>query len=157
MTHAVKIFGDPMPKGSMHCIGPRKCRGCGGTVVHNVQPDDSSGRGKEWRAKLEVAGRALHKAAGGTITAPVSVDATFVLARPAAARKRLWPHVRPDVDKLARMLLDALTKAAVIADDSLVIELVCRKRYPGPDSLDRPGVLVLVEPLDASDTVLPGV
>ena len=40
----------------------------------------------------------------------------------------LWRPVRPDIDKLARAVLDALT-GIVWVDDDQVVELVCRKRW----------------------------
>lgn len=152
----VKVFGDPRPKGSLICRGPRTCRKCRTPIVHPVTEDDAGHKAAEWRKRVETAGLQLRQALGGTITAPVAVDATFVVARPKAAAGRAFPHLRSagDVDKLARMLLDALTSCHVIADDSLVVELVARKQYPGA-ALDRPGVLVIVEPLAASDTPLP--
>lgn len=144
----VKVVGDPRPKGSMHCIGPRKCRSCDAVVVHNLQPDDPAGKGKEWRERLERAGKALRGRLGFTYEGPVSVDATFVVARPAAAAKRPYPHVRSagDLDKLTRMLLDAFTTAGVWTDDALVCELNVRKQYPGMvPELTGPGVVVRVE------------
>ena len=129
----VMVVGQPRPKGSMHCIGPRKCRSCDAPVVHNVLPDDPNKNGAEWREKLERAGRDLQRRNGFTFEGPISVDATFVFDRPAAAAKRLYPHVRSagDLDKLTRMLLDAFTTARVWTDDSLVCELNVRKQYPG--------------------------
>lgn len=144
----VKIAGDPRPKGSMHCIGPRKCKACDSVVVHNLQPDDPNGKGKEWRERLERAGRTLRGRLGFTFEGPVNVDATFVVARPAAAAKRPYPHLRSagDLDKLTRMLLDAFTTAGVWTDDALVCELNVRKQYPGTiPELTGPGVVVRVE------------
>ena len=82
--------------------------------------------------------------------APVYVQLDFYLSRPKShygtgrnAQKikesaPSWPG-RPDVDKLARAVLDALT-GLVIADDSTVVELRAGKSYGR-----RPGVAVLVE------------
>src|SRR5690606_17166348 len=60
--------------------------------------------------------------------------------KPSAPR---WPAGRPDLDKLARAALEAIT-GVVIADDSTVVDLCLRKRYAhngGP----RFGVSVTVE------------
>jgi Holliday junction resolvase RusA-like endonuclease len=63
---------------------------------------------------------------------PVSVEATFTLPRPVSAPKRVvYPAVKPDIDKLARSLLDALT-GVVVRDDSRVVSLTVRKRYGDP-------------------------
>ena len=152
MVAIARVVGEPMPKGSMHCIGPRKCRSCDATVVHNLQPDDKSGKGKDWRQRLHAAGKTLRQRAGFTYEGPVRVDAVFIMPRPKAAGKRLFPHVRPDLDKLSRMLLDALTVAKVWTDDSLVVELRVRKIYPDAKHAD-PGVIVRVQLADGVDTL----
>lgn len=79
------------------------------------------------------------------LTGPVCVGLTFRLPRPKALPKtRETPHVtRPDVDKLARGVLDALT-GVIWVDDSQVAELTCAKRYA---ALGEPsGVSVAVWP-----------
>lgn len=67
---------------------------------------------------------------GPPLDGAVSVELTFYLLRPASVpeRRRPWPHVRPDVDKLARAALDAM-KGIVFRDDAQVCELVARKVY----------------------------
>ena len=56
--------------------------------------------------------------------------------RPSAPAR---PSVRPDIDKLARAVLDALTGIA-FRDDGQVAELVCRKHYAAEGK--PPGVTV---------------
>ena len=78
---------------------------------------------------------------------PMRVFLTFTLGRPAAATNREHHTVPPDVDKLARAALDALT-GVVLADDARVVDLQSRKRYVGhPDALAAPGVRITVERL----------
>ena len=78
----------------------------------------------------------------------MALRATFYFPRPqshrlrsgalkAAAPKR--PGVKPDIDKLARALCDALTGIA-FADDSRIVTLTAEKRYV--DDLLPPGVEV---------------
>lgn len=64
---------------------------------------------------------------------PVSVKMDFGFQRP---KKPKWqvPAVRPDIDNLLKMYLDALL-GFVLSDDSLVVELVARKIYVGDDSM----------------------
>lgn len=59
--------------------------------------------------------------------------------------KRPLPIVPPDLDKLARGLLDGIGQSEVIwGDDSQVIELIARKFYAD----DRePGALVKIYPI----------
>ncbi|GIU74792.1 MAG: hypothetical protein KatS3mg004_1879 [Bryobacteraceae bacterium] len=52
------------------------------------------------------------------------------------------PKARPDIDKLARPVLDALKDARIIADDAIVVHLSATKRRP--EDGEQPGVDVLV-------------
>lgn len=62
----------------------------------------------------------------------VRVEASFISTRPQSAKRRPLPVVRPDVDKMTRALLDALTGVAYV-DDAQVVDLVVYKRYGGAD------------------------
>lgn len=59
---------------------------------------------------------------------PVSVRITFFIPHPKTV-KRHMPTVPPDIDKLCRAVLDALTDAGVWADDSQVVDLGATKVY----------------------------
>jgi len=50
------------------------------------------------------------------------------LARPRSARRRPWPIVKPDADKIARLVLDSLTRIAY-RDDAAICQLEIRKVY----------------------------
>jgi len=84
---------------------------------------------------------------------PVRVDLTFVLPRPLShldTRGRLKPNapmictVKPDGDKLARAVLDALTQCGAIGDDATVADLHITKPYTNNGGV---GVLITVEPM----------
>ena len=64
---------------------------------------------------------------------PVAVELDFGIPKPKSApkRRRVWPAKRPDLDKLARAILDALTYV-IFADDSQVVELHASKDYGVP-------------------------
>lgn len=64
---------------------------------------------------------------------PVGIDLHFGLPKPKSAPKtrRVWPDKRPDLDKLTRAVLDALTYV-VFADDSQVVEIQATKDYGAP-------------------------
>lgn len=59
---------------------------------------------------------------------PVSVHITFLMPRPKTV-KRHMPTVPPDIDKLCRAVLDALTDVGVWVDDSQVVDLGATKIY----------------------------
>lgn len=70
---------------------------------------------------------------------PLRVEVDFFLPRPPSIKisKRALPIVPPDLDKLARALLDGLGQGLdgksgngrLWADDSLVVELIAQKFY----------------------------
>jgi len=64
---------------------------------------------------------------------PVSVSLAFTLPKPKSApkRTRTWPTKRPDLDKLVRAVLDALT-GTIFHDDSQVIQLTASKDFGTP-------------------------
>lgn len=64
---------------------------------------------------------------------PVSIVLDFFLERPASIpKKRTHLVVKPDIDKLVRANLDALT-GVIYADDAQVVELSVRKHYGTPE------------------------
>jgi len=74
-----------------------------------------------WAAKFAH----THLAPEGTA---VGVWVTFQFVKPKSAPTRVHPVVKPDIDKLARALLDALTGVAYL-DDGQVVELHAGKAY----------------------------
>lgn len=59
---------------------------------------------------------------------PVRVWLTDYRLKPKSV-KRAWPSTKPDLDKIVRATLDALTQAGVIRDDSRVCEIEAYKCY----------------------------
>ena len=108
-----EVHGIPAPQGSKRHIG-------------NGRMVESSRKVGPWRALVEVAAR---QAMIETFTGPVSVTITFHMpmpkSRPAKIRRlgTVWSSVRPDIDKLARSTLDALTASGIIDDDARVARL----------------------------------
>jgi crossover junction endodeoxyribonuclease RusA len=61
---------------------------------------------------------------------PVEIVLEFMFLRPDSAKKRHWPVVKPDGDKLLRATLDALS-GVLFADDAQVVRVNMEKVY-GP-------------------------
>jgi crossover junction endodeoxyribonuclease RusA len=135
------VDGIPRPQGSMR---PWISRPSGRVVVSH-----SGGMVlARWRADVHQAAIAAMIATPTAQTA-VELDLTFYLPRPRShvsertgAKLASWrpaPDQLPDVDKLARAVLDSLT-AVVYGDDAQVVALTARKAYA--DNGWRPGVTV---------------
>jgi crossover junction endodeoxyribonuclease RusA len=92
-----------------------------------------------WRAKLAM-GAGKVPAHGA-----MHVRLEFYLERPKTSRQSR-PTVKPDLDKLARAALDAMT-GIVWVDDSQVVELTAEKHY-SPDAAGV-GCLVIVDAPEA--------
>lgn len=155
------VWGPPVPKGSMKCVGQR------GRVKHVLLESDTIGSPK-WRHK--VAGQAARFIGEQADKyQAIQLELTYSIARPAGhygtgrnsnqlrADAPKYPTARSggDIDKLERNILDALQEAKVLVDDAQVIEVVHHKRYVVPerdralygDALEAPGVLVRLEPM----------
>ena len=112
---AFVVPGKPAPQGSKRHVGR-------GVLIESSQDVGP------WRERVALA---AHNAMNHQplLTGAVVIDIAFVLPRPLSTPKRTTPPAvkKPDIDKLARAVLDALTHT-VIADDSQVVELCAYKR-----------------------------
>ncbi len=112
------VFGAPATKGStVSFIGSK------GQVV--TKPDCKNLAA--WSQAVGWAARAalVPLAPAGV---PVGIEARFQFVRPKRASLRGWPTVKPDIDKVLRALLDALTGVGYV-DDAQVVNVWVSKRY----------------------------
>jgi crossover junction endodeoxyribonuclease RusA len=122
------VPGKPEPKGSMR-VGRH-----GGIFSSNP-------RLKGWQQQIAVAFAAERNGAG-VLLGPIYLELVFRFVRPAshytakgALRKGAAAYPgRPDLDKLARGVLDGLT-GVLFRDDSQVVELDAAKEYSGAASV----------------------
>lgn len=115
MTSTWSLFvpGVPAPQGSKRHVGR-------GIMV------ESSKEVGPWRERIALA---AHQQGCPLVGGAVELELDFVMPRPKSAPKSRTPDAvkRPDIDKLARAVLDALT-GVVLADDSQVVRLTVVKR-----------------------------
>lgn len=86
---------------------------------------------KAWRRAVLAAAMdaiALTKWPKQSETANYTISLSFLLPKPKSV-KRSQPTVKPDIDKLCRGTLDALTQAGAIQDDARVCQLIACKTY----------------------------
>jgi crossover junction endodeoxyribonuclease RusA len=114
------VPGDPAPQGSKRAFRNQH--------TGRIQLTESSKKVGPWRERVAIA---AHNAmcSGAVFDGAVSITLNFVLPRPKSAPKRSTPPAvkRPDLDKLIRSCLDAIT-GVVVSDDSRVISLAAYKR-----------------------------
>lgn len=124
------VDGLPVPQGSMRAFVIK-----GRAMV-------THGAGKElavWRQAIAARAR---EAGATPQPGPVAITLTFRLLRPPSRPKReTQPDRRPDLDKLVRATLDALTGIAFL-DDAQVVRCLAEKRY----DVSFPGLTVTLTP-----------
>lgn len=121
------VVGLPVTQGSKQARIVKRKTGEPIAVLH----EQSGERLQLWRSA--VADRAIHtmeREHFPTIPRGVAVYLVvqFLLPRPLRPINEL-PVTRPDLDKLTRAIMDALTTAGAYRDDAQVTDLVVRKRY----------------------------
>lgn len=133
----IEVLGTPVPEGSTKAI-PYKSRD-GATkvaIMHN-----KSSELMDWRYRIAKE----YKESGGEYTEQYGVDihVEFIFTRPKSVKAEKRPNmtVKPDVDKLLRAVMDALTGVAY-KDDSQVVSVTAAKRYGGKNDVDRAYITV---------------
>lgn len=135
------VPGEPITEGSTRAFAS----GQRVVVTHDRGPELD-----QWRLKVAKAAEAAARKAGWEprYDGPVAVTAAFFLPRPKSAKKRLVPHVKPDLDKLIRAVGDALApykQPGVLKDDSRIVTWRATKDY---DDAYKSGALIYVSRVD---------
>lgn len=143
-----RVAGTPAPQGSKRHVG-------GGRMV------EMSKAVGPWREAVRAEAQRLQRPEEGIedigtfLPGALSVTVVFVLKRPASHYRTgrnahllrdaapPFPAGRPDVDKLARAVLDGLVTGGVMADDGQVVSLSAAKVYARDG--EAPGAIIEVE------------
>lgn len=121
------IYGHPQPQGSIRAFTPKGWK-------RPVLTSDNA-KLKPWRQQISGTAYAIMKNHCFPCldkNTAVCLRMVFYFAQPASAKRRFFPTVKPDADKLVRSILDSLT-GIVFTDDSQVTDLVVAKRYGLPE------------------------
>jgi len=138
LPFSVWVKGVPQPKGSK--------RG----VVHKATGrvlifDQNAPKMRTWERAIQWVVQNEWK--GPPLEGPVRLWLVFVFPLPNSAPKRrppAWKDKKPDIDKLFRLVGDALT-GIVYRDDAQIASVIIDKRYG-----DEAGVGIAVETLEAA-------
>jgi Holliday junction resolvase RusA-like endonuclease len=121
------VYGKPQPQGSTRAFTPK------GWSRPIITTDNA--KLKPWRQQIADTALTLGRIKYEKET-PVAVTLNFYFAKPAStSKKRLFPIVKPDIDKIARSFLDAIT-GVLITDDSQVVALFAVKHYDAVERVD---------------------
>jgi crossover junction endodeoxyribonuclease RusA len=117
------VFGTPVPQGSTRAFIPK------GWKRPIITADNR--KTKPWRQ--EIAGAADEAMRNQSLAPvgdiPIAVSCDFFFDRPKSLKKAITEKMtKPDVDKLVRTVLDALTGVA-FKDDAQVVSLYARKWF----------------------------
>lgn len=133
-----QVYGIPVPKGS---TTPFPIMKNGKPVLSKtgrpvVVTQNANPKTKDWQRQIAV--EAQQHRPDKLINEAIIVTLKFFLMRPGSVseKKRPLPTVTPDIDKLARTALDAMT-GVIFTDDKVVCDLQATKEYG-----DSPGVHV---------------
>jgi crossover junction endodeoxyribonuclease RusA len=127
----IVVEGSPVPQGSFRHIGN------GRIIAANPKLNT-------WRQTI--ADQVSEKTAVRLIDGSCRVDLVFTLPRPKSVPKsrRARPTTKPDLDKLIRAVLDAISLpryVQLLTDDSIVTDLHAAKRYADHSP---PGVRIFI-------------
>lgn len=143
---SVWVPGTPAPQGSKRYLGAAKPGG-------RMRAVESSKNLPAWRADVRAAfkDQLMTTRTPGVMAfapyQPVMVKIVFVMPRPVATPKtRPTPAAvrKPDIDKLERAVLDALTSAGLWGDDAQVVTVHKHKRIA--ERGEPTGAMIHVEP-----------
>ena len=142
----LEVRAVPSPQGSKRHVGK------------GIMVESAGQKLKDWRTAVRQDCVAAMKDTGttGWPTGPVAVSIVFLLPRPKAHYRTgkhsgelrddapTWVDKRPDVDKLIRSTLDALTAAGLYGDDGQVARLLVDEKYADPQPV---GAVIGARPL----------
>ena len=131
MEFSFTIFGVPQPQGSMRAFIPKSW--------HRPILTSDNSKLKPWRQELAQTALVTMRECGAQKAkcgVPVSIALTFYFEKPKSQRKSaLHKTTKPDLDKLLRAVLDALTGIAY-EDDAQVCECRVAKAFGSPARLE---------------------
>ncbi len=137
-SYGFRVYGIPAPQGS-------KIPGVSSKTGKMFVREQSSKTLTPWRQDVKAAAE-LARAGCDTLTGPIVLTVDLFMPRPASVsvRKRPYPSVMPDLDKLLRGIGDALRQAGVYKDDAQVVAIRATKRYADESAERSPGAWITI-------------
>jgi crossover junction endodeoxyribonuclease RusA len=130
------VIGVPQQKGSMRAFVPK---GWTRPILTST-----NAKAKPWQQQVaHAAGEAIRQMPTfRPFEGAVRLQAIFYMPRPKSIKNRMPDHLKaPDIDKLLRSAIDALSKI-VFRDDALIVEVAARKQYARPAEAPRAEICI---------------
>jgi len=155
-TLTIDVTGTPAPQGSKRGIPIRRKNGTIGAAIVESAGDKLTTWRQDVRAAAEKAAQEHHWTTPPRDIALI-VDIHFAFTRPKSHYRTgknshllrdnapKFHTTKPDIDKLIRGILDALTSAGIYTDDSNVIRAIAVKSYANQG--ESPGASIYVTAL----------
>lgn len=139
MNLRIRVVGVPATAGS---FVPRKRKNGSLYLLRS-----GSQKHREWRQAAEATIRQAVRLWQWEVSSDdeYSVSLSFLLPKPKSVTRK-QPNVKPDIDKLCRSTLDALTVGHAIDDDARIIQLTASKTYAA--GTEQPGCYITVNKLN---------
>lgn len=139
----LRIHGVPQQKGSKRAFRHKH--------TDRIVVVEDNKRSKPWQQMI--AGSAAKHSPDYLSEGPILLNVTFVMPRPKKIPKNRYgyPSTKPDVDKLLRVVCDALT-GVLYRDDSQIIVCTMSKVYATENS--PPGAIISVSEYKSDDGVI---
>lgn len=135
----IKVMGEPVPQGSTRAFITKSGRPI---ITH------SNRNLKEWRQRIATEAQ-KERPKSWDMDQAILLGVDFLMPRPKTLPKRIKENVkRPDLDKLVRAVLDALT-GIYFKDDAQVVQVFAGKRYA--DKFEAAGAQITVIPTPIRD------
>lgn len=151
----INVIGTPVAQGSK--VANRHAPGVRDANAKKLKP---------WRAEVAgVTADTMQAVGWKTLDEPCEVAITFYSARPGGhygtgrnagvlkPNAPVWKATAPDIDKLTRAILDALTTSQAFRDDGRVARLVVEDLYADHATGARITITPLVSPADGASPV----
>lgn len=124
------VYCRPQPQGSIKAFIPK---GWNRPVLTSTNKNLKSFRQETAKAAIEAVSFFPLSALPFLKHVPLELRAVFFFEKPKAAPKsRVYPVVKPDCDKLARSIFDAL-EGIIYEHDAQIVRVVGEKRYGVPE------------------------
>ncbi len=124
------VYGEAVAKGSTRAFplmrGGKPVLGPGGRPVTITTADNP--KTKDWQTLVSLSAQRFGPEV--LLDGPVAIELFFYLRRPKSLtpKKRPYPTVKPDLDKLIRAIGDGL-KGKIYSEDARIVKIVATKLY----------------------------